>query len=817
MTKHVLIIQRRMTQYRVPLFDALRRRLAENGVVLQVVYGTPTATEHERKDSGALPWGIKIPCRYLSLGSLQLVWQHIPDQLLAEQDLIIIPHENMLLANYPLLLLHWCRHHAKLAFWGHGANFQSRGKNGFRDRLKTWTARQADWWFAYTTASVQKIVASSFTPQRITCLDNAVDVEALQQWRSAVAPEERQALLTALGLEGERLAVFLGGLYPDKRLAFLWEVADELRRRLPDFELLIVGDGPQRDLAKNFAALRPWCRWVGARHGRDKALHLSLGRVMLNPGLVGLNILDSFAMGLPLLTTDCGIHSPEIAYLRSGLNGVMTADEPTQYADAAQRLLTDERFRQGLAENCRADAGRYTLDNMVEQFCTGILCALALPSSAATPGRRDFLRLSSSSPDQSTPLPPAPAPTAVRLSPLHVVIVWQRFLPYHRARIARVQQRLAALGHRLTAIEVASQDASYGFKQETQQDDFAQICCFPGDSYHDHTPAEIHRQVRQVLSTLLPDVVFAPATAFPEGMAADLHRLESGCRRVMMDDAWEHSDRRGWLTRAVKRFIHRNIDGVFIPAPSHLAYYQELGFSQDRTFYGVDVVDNDYFRRHAESGRAAALAVRGERGLPEKYFLFVGRFLPRKGLETLLSAYAGYRSRAGGAAWELVLVGSGPHLAQIQAQAEPIAGVHFAGVVTGEALCHCYGLAQVLVVPSLLDPWGLVVNEGLAAGLPVLVSTGCGAAATLVVQAENGWTFAPEDAGELAALMARVSGLTGEALRRMGARSQELIADWSLERFADGVLGALNLPRRKPGGALAHLATRLWKGRVSIN
>lgn len=398
-----------------------------------------------------------------------------------------------------------------------------------------------------------------------------------------------------------------------------------------------------------------------------------------------------------------------------------------------------------------------------------------------------------------------------------MVIIWQRFLPYHRARIRHSQKHLASLGYRLTAIEVASQDATYGFDQDAQTDDFEHICCFPGSSYHDHTAAEVNRTVLKFLMRLQPEVIFAPATPFPEGMAADAYRLRSGCRRIMMDDAWEQTDRRGWLANAIKRLIHRNIDGVFIPASSHRAYYQKMGFSRERIIFGVDVVDNEYFCCHADTARVGAEAIRIELGLSEKYFLFVGRFLPRKGLETLIAAYTRYRIQVGAAAWDLVLVGGGPHLEQIESMVDKVTGIRLAGVITGNKLCHYYGLARVLIVPSQLDPWGLVVNEGLAAGLPVLVSRGCGAAGTLVVEAENGWTFAPNDRDELTEVLIKMSKLPDEALQQMGRKSRAIIADWSLDRFAAGIIEAINLPRRKPGGMLADIVTQIWKGRISVN
>jgi len=375
--KNVLIIQRRMTEYRIPMFDALRRRLSENGVTLQVVYGPPFKAEATRNDSGDLAWGIQVKNYCIEIGKSQIVWQRIPRQLLAEQDLIIMPHENMLMKNY--LLLFQKRYHGKvkLAFWGHGTNFQASEQNNIRERLKARTARMVDWWFAYTALSVDSVIANGFPAQRITCLNNAIDITSIQKWRSEITEEERRTLTHTLGLQGTHLAIFLGGLYQEKRLDFLCSSADELRRLIPDFELVIIGNGPQCEMMRVFAASRPWCRWVGARHGREKVLYASLGQVMLNPGLVGLGILDSFALGIPLLTTGSGKHGPEISYLEAGRNGLIVADDLQVYTKMAIRVLTDHSFRDTLAKNCIRDSARYSLDNMVNNFSIGILKALS--------------------------------------------------------------------------------------------------------------------------------------------------------------------------------------------------------------------------------------------------------------------------------------------------------------------------------------------------------------------------------------------------------------------------------------------------------
>lgn len=399
---------------------------------------------------------------------------------------------------------------------------------------------------------------------------------------------------------------------------------------------------------------------------------------------------------------------------------------------------------------------------------------------------------------------------------MHIVFIWQRFLPYHTARIRHVKSKLSEQGHRVTAIEVASKDLSYRFMPAGSDFGFERVCCFPGRSYHDLNHREIHARVLEELTSLKPDVVFSPATAFPEGMAALAYRLRSGARSIMMDDAWEHTDRRGPLTKAIKRCIHQNADAAFIPALSHLDYYGKAGFPTDRIFFGVDVVDNDYYGVRADRVRQSEALIRQRLGLPENYFLYVGRFLPRKGLDTLLSAYRSYRERTKTAPWELVLIGEGDYLETLHRDHKKIPGLHVLGGRFGESLCECYGLAKALVIPSDIDPWGLVVNEGLASGLPVLVSRGCGAAKSLVVDSENGWSFRPGSNEDLAVLLHRLSLLSPTTRQRMGARSREIIASWSLDRFASAVYDAIHIPRRPPAGLLSDILTRRWKGRVRV-
>jgi glycosyltransferase involved in cell wall biosynthesis len=181
-----------------------------------------------------------------------------------------------------------------------------------------------------------------------------------------------------------------------------------------------------------------------------------------------------------------------------------------------------------------------------------------------------------------------------------------------------------------------------------------------------------------------------------------------------------------------------------------------------------------------------------------------------------LKAYGDYCHRASQNPWNLVLVGGGENLDNIRNLARDVPGIVFAGPQFSDILCQYYALARALIVPSISDPWGLVVNEGMASGLPVIVSTGCGAAKTLVRDGENGWTFEPGDDETLTKLMVRASSLPSDALKEMGRKSQSIVSEWSLDRFADGVLKAMEIPRRPPAGFVSNALTRLWKGRIRL-
>ena len=248
--------------------------------------------------------------------------------------------------------------------------------------------------------------------------------------------------------------------------------------------------------------------------------------------------------------------------------------------------------------------------------------------------------------------------------------------------------------------------------------------------------------------------------------------------------------RRSFIREAAKRLILRKFSSAVCGGKLHRDYLISLGMPEHRIFTKYDVVDNDYFRQ----GDGANLDFLP--GLKDRrpFFLASSRFLPRKNLYGLLTAYGAYRSRAL-EGWRLVLLGSGTEEQPLRAKvdAENIPDVTFAGFRQIDELPTYYAAAGCFVHPALSEPWGLVVNEAMAAGLPILVSKNAGCAPDLVEPGKNGLWFDPRLPEELAEAMLTVSQ-DDELRHRMGLRSTEIIAQWTVQHFAASLWSAFSVP-----------------------
>jgi glycosyltransferase involved in cell wall biosynthesis len=211
---------------------------------------------------------------------------------------------------------------------------------------------------------------------------------------------------------------------------------------------------------------------------------------------------------------------------------------------------------------------------------------------------------------------------------------------------------------------------------------------------------------------------------------------------------------------AVRRALSRCAAGLFGLGRGSVETLRDLGVPGSRIHLVPQAVDNAWLAREVDQWRAQREAIRAEFGLRGRVLLTPSRLLPHKGIAAYLEALRRLRARRPHAEFTAAIAGSGPEQARLRAaKAELGDALRPLGQVAYENLPRLLAAADVLVLPSLRDCWGMVVNEALAAGLPVLGSCYAGASADLLRTPELGRIFDPLDTADFDAALDAAAGV----------------------------------------------------------
>jgi glycosyltransferase involved in cell wall biosynthesis len=243
------------------------------------------------------------------------------------------------------------------------------------------------------------------------------------------------------------------------------------------------------------------------------------------------------------------------------------------------------------------------------------------------------------------------------------------------------------------------------------------------------------------------------------------------------------------LKRLFMRWLTRRVSGFLAVGTLNSRYWLRYGAKPEKIFMARYAVDNDYFRRQAAHYRACREQIRDENGWRRRYLLlYVGRLAGVKGVDVLIEAVrriSKVRADIG-----LLIVGEGPERKRLEKRAQNSPQVFVLGFYDWKDLPRFYGAADLFVLPSLREPWGLVVNEAMASGLPVIATRKVGAAQDLIIEGQSGYVVPENDAEAMASAIDRACQ-SEERLRAMGERAQQLIASWNYDATLEGFYQAL--------------------------
>lgn len=406
------------------------------------------------------------------------------------------------------------------------------------------------------------------------------------------------------------------------------------------------------------------------------------------------------------------------------------------------------------------------------------------------PGWR-YLRFGSFAARRSPALPRASRSEGKTVPP--IIFLWESFGPHHVDRCVACAEHFAGRAA-VVGIEIATFDSNYQWRGSVPASGFTKITLFPART---RQAIGIVRCFLRIVATCLrlkAKYIFVCNYNEPAIILSAIVLRLLGRRLIIMQDS-KFDDKQRYLFKEVfKSLFYRPYHAAIVAGKRSESYLTFLGIPENRIFIGYDTVSLKRIRELAGSEPAPGGIAHSKR-----HFTIVARFLPKKNLSLALDAYAAYLASHTTKTHateprELHLCGSGELETELREKAEglELPGVHFRGYLQESEIAEVLGSTLALILPSIEEQHGLVVNEALAMGLPVLLSDNCGARDLLVRTGVNGYVFEADNVDGLAHFMALVDQDEGEWRRLSeGARRFAHLADTTL--FVAAVEQAVDL------------------------
>ena len=298
--------------------------------------------------------------------------------------------------------------------------------------------------------------------------------------------------------------------------------------------------------------------------------------------------------------------------------------------------------------------------------------------------------------------------------------------------------------------------------------------------------ADLRKQARAALDELRPSIVAVQGWIDKLALSGIEWALQNKAGVVMFSESTRQDHKRNALSEWVKAKIVGSVDAGFVGGDKHLSYLTSLGLPQARISAGYNTVDNAHFARPAQADRLQE---------QPRAFLCVSRLVDIKNIDILLKAYASYREATPERPWALDILGTGPLETELKDLASRLnlgASVRFHSFRKYEELPAFYHSAGALVHAARSEPWGLVLNEAAAAGLPIIATDVCGSTSALVSDGRNGFVVPPNDVRSLTDAMLKLASSDTDR-KAFGRESQRLVANWGPQRFAQGLREAVEI------------------------
>lgn len=346
-----------------------------------------------------------------------------------------------------------------------------------------------------------------------------------------------------------------------------------------------------------------------------------------------------------------------------------------------------------------------------------------------------------------------------------VLLVWDRIGDYHAARFAAMEK---AIGNKVFIADLGGNDALYGWKNPLQkQKGYFSLSDKPVEQ-----PDFLNRIrtfIRLVRNQKI-EVAGLAGYGRPEYLAMLLICKLLNIKVILFAESWYGDNK--VLNFLKGKFLGQTCHGFLVSGLKAKEHFEKkLGLNPEKIRTGYSVVDNGHFSRHGNYEK-------------ENMLLCVARFSPEKNLVRLIRAFKKSELASG---WTLLLVGGGPQKPELEQEIGHFPGIQLADWLSYAELPLLYTRARFFILPSSFEPWGLVVNEAMAAGLPIALSENVGARPDLLTE-ENGFVFDAQNEEPILQCLNRIGNLSTGQSNEMGEKSKSLISGFTARIWAEKFL-----------------------------
>ncbi|TWJ00638.1 glycosyltransferase involved in cell wall biosynthesis [Mucilaginibacter frigoritolerans] len=389
---------------------------------------------------------------------------------------------------------------------------------------------------------------------------------------------------------------------------------------------------------------------------------------------------------------------------------------------------------------------------------------------------------------------------------MKVVIIHTDLRVYWKGRLMFLHKFLKSQGIDFYAIELFGKGSPYDFetfnKTETWWD-----CLFPEDSCGELTKYQIRDKVFSKLDELDPDVIIAGSIVFYSGALGLRWAKKNKKKLIMFDDGKPSWIKRNLIIQGIKNLITNQVDALWLPSMEYDSEYVPVYSKENmRYLYGFDCIDNELFK------------FAHNKEITNKKIICVSRMVQKKNVLGLLEAWKFIESHDD--TYTLIIIGDGPLFPELKSSALSmnLTKVIFLGAIDNDKIPAYLYSADAFISPSFYESWGLVVNEAMAAGLPVLLSDKINSGLTLLKDGENGYVFDPSNQLELQDKILDFIQLSDAAKTMMSTRSLEIIDTMSFKIMGDELLATLIFLETEPckrSWIIPRMITNFWYGRYN--